>query len=246
MSAAHAFDLAAQRRAGWLMLGFVLAVQLPFARLSAVFDYPDVLRQPAGQVLQAFAAGGDALALTWYAYAVSIGLFAAAVMAFGRAAPGRSLVTALGLASALLQSAALSRWVFAVPQLARLHAVADPVLQAAIEVQFSVLNHYVGTGLGEHLGQILMVAWTLGMRRLLAGEHGTRQILPLAASALLALGLIEQLLTALGRDGSALAPLSTLGFLLWSLWLLLLGLRWVRARPTLQPATANPASTPQP
>lgn len=219
-----------QRAAGGLLLGFVLAVQLPFARLSAVFDYPDILRRPAHEVLRAFAAGGDGLVLTWYAYAASVLLFGAAVLHIGRAASGRGTLTALGLASALLQGIALARWTFAVPWLARLHAGADPVMQGVIEMQFELLNAYLGVGLGEHLGQLLMLAWTLGMRRLQPPRWRLLRALPLLSALLLGIGLIEQLATALGREAHGLAAFSTAGFLLWSLWLLALGVQLARGR----------------
>jgi hypothetical protein len=218
------------RRAGALFIAFVVAVQVPFGVLAAVFDYPDVLRRPAGEVLQAFAAGGDTLVLVWYAYAASIGLFAAAAWAFGRQAGGRGAVTVLALASAGLQAVALLRWSFAVPLLARQHAAADATLQAAIELQFSLLNSYLGVGLGEHLGQLLMVAWTLAMRAHTPGLARGGRWAGTVSAALLAAGLLEQLGTTLGRDAAALAPLSTAGFLLWSAWLVALGL-WLVSRP---------------
>jgi hypothetical protein len=223
--------LATERRAGWLLIAFVLAVRVPFARLAAVFDYPDVLRRPAGDVLSAFAAGDDALVLTWYVYAGSVGLFGLAVLAIGHADPRRSTLTTLGLSSALLQGLALARWTLAVPWLARQHAAADPGLRAVLEVQFDLLNQFLGVGVGEHLGQVLMLAWTLGMRRV--HPRGSRLLggLSTAAVLLLGIGLLEQLATALGRDGSSLAPFSTVGFLLWSAWLLGLGIRWVRGGP---------------
>ena len=230
MSTADALQRQTERQAGWLLLAFVVAVQIPFARLTAIFDYPDILRRPANEVLHAFNAGGDGLVLTWYAYAVSVLLFAAAVLRIGRSASGRGTLTAIGLASALLQGIALARWTFAVPWLARQHAVADPALQAAIEMQFSLLNLYLGVGLGEHLGQLLMVLWTLGLRQLQPPGRGLLKAMPLGAAALLGIGLVEQVATALGRDGSSLAPLSTAGFLLWSVWLLALGVQLARGR----------------
>lgn len=237
---------AADRSAGGLWLAFVVAVQLPFAWLAVHFDYPEVLRRPAGEVLQAFAAGGDTLVAVWYAYAASIALFAAGAWRFGRGHPARAAATVLALASALLQAVALLRWTFAVPLLARLHEAADPLQQAALQAQFALLNGYLGVGLGEHLGQLLMVAWTLAM----AAHTGTlargwRQAGRLAA-LLLALGLLEQLGTALGRDAAALARLSTAGFLLWSAWLVALGLHLLRSRaaPPVDAACASSPSQP--
>ncbi len=187
-----------------------------------------MLRRPAGEVLRAFAAGGDALVLTRYAYALSVGLFGAAVLAVGRGAADRVGLTVLGLSSAVLQGLTLARWTFAVPWLARQHAQADASLQAVLEMQFELLNQLLGVGVGEHLGQILMLAWTLGMRRLHLQQDWGLRLLSLASVGLLGVGLLEQLATTLGRDGSSLAPFSTAGLLLWSAWLLGLGFRWVR------------------
>jgi hypothetical protein len=221
---------ALHRRAGLWWLLFVVAVQLPFAALTVLFDYPDVLRQPAPQVLQAFAAGGDGLVLVWYAYAASIGAFVAGAWAFGQVTAQRASATALALASGLLQAVALLRWTFAVPALAAAHAVASPAQQAVLEAQFALLNGYLGMGLGEHLGQALMVAWTLVMTTHAPRASRGWRALGWLAAALLGVGLLEQLGTALGRDASVLAPLSTTGFLLWSAWLVALALRLVRTR----------------
>ena len=56
---------------GAAALLLAIAFNLPFALLASSFDYPDILRRPAGEVLDAFAAGGAPLILTWYAFALS-------------------------------------------------------------------------------------------------------------------------------------------------------------------------------
>ena len=56
---------------GAAALLLAIAFNLPFALLAASFDYPDILRRPAGEVLDAFAAGGTQLILIWYAFALS-------------------------------------------------------------------------------------------------------------------------------------------------------------------------------
>jgi hypothetical protein len=221
---------ALHRRAGLWWLLFVVAVQLPFATLTVLFDYPDVLRQPASRVLQAFVAGGDGLVLVWYAYAASIGAFVAGAWAFWQVTTHRASATVLALVSGLLQAVALLRWTFAVPSLAAAHAVASPAQQAVLEAQFALLNGYLGMGLGEHLGQVLMVAWTLVMTTRAPMLSRWWIGLSRLSAALLSVGLLEQLGTALGRDASLLAPLSTTGFLLWSAWLVALALRLVRTR----------------
>ncbi len=56
---------------GMACIAIAVGFNLPFALLAAQFDYPDVLRHPAGDVLTAFAAGGTALVWTWYAFALT-------------------------------------------------------------------------------------------------------------------------------------------------------------------------------
>ena len=48
---------------GAAALSLAIAFNLPFALLASSFDYPDILRRPAGEVLDAFAAGGAPLIL---------------------------------------------------------------------------------------------------------------------------------------------------------------------------------------
>src|SRR5829696_8231650 len=48
--------------------------------LARSFDYPDILRQPTGQVLERFAAGGGRLVLLWWGFAMSAVLLAPAVV----------------------------------------------------------------------------------------------------------------------------------------------------------------------
>jgi hypothetical protein len=48
--------------------------------LSSTFDWPDILRQPAGVVLPEFAAGGTSLVWTWFATAWTYGLLAVPIL----------------------------------------------------------------------------------------------------------------------------------------------------------------------
>ena len=48
-----------------------IAFNVPFSILAATYDYPDVLRRPAGDALDLFAAGGAPLVLTWHAFALT-------------------------------------------------------------------------------------------------------------------------------------------------------------------------------
>lgn len=221
---------------GLAALSLALAFNLPFALLAANFDYPDILRHPAGEVLDAFAAGGPSLILTWYAFALSaVGLiFFAPALALTTAdwprRPGLAVAAALfGVLAGLAQAIGLFRWVFAVPALAALHA--DPATDAAtrvgLETAFTLLNGWGGVAIGEHLGQILTLAW-VALAALQALASSQRLARPAAAVAALAvagigLGLGEGLSLALGQEAPLLAMATVAGYLAFSLWLLVSG-----------------------
>ena len=61
-------DLALRRLAGVLLILTPIAFNLLFTLLSVTFEYPDILREPAGYVLERFDAGGAGLIATWYGF----------------------------------------------------------------------------------------------------------------------------------------------------------------------------------
>ena len=66
--------------AGLLLIAVPVAFNASFALLAARFDYPDILRRPTGEVLERFRAGGTALVLIWWAFALTAVLFAPLVV----------------------------------------------------------------------------------------------------------------------------------------------------------------------
>ena len=63
-------ELPAQSRfgAGLAAINFAILFNIPFAVLGANYEYPQILRHPAGEALDKFAAGGMSLILTWYVF----------------------------------------------------------------------------------------------------------------------------------------------------------------------------------
>lgn len=221
---------------GAAALSLAIAFNLPFALLAQNFDYPDILRRPAGEVLDAFAAGGAPLILTWYGFALSaVGLiFFAPALALGLAdwtrRPGLAVAAGLfGALAGLAQAIGLLRWVFAVPALATLHAdpATDAATRASLQTGFTLLNGWGGVAIGEHLGQILTIAWVT-LATLQALSNRERLAWPAAAFAILAIagigiGLGEGLAIALGQDAPLLALATVAGYIAFSIWLVVLG-----------------------
>jgi hypothetical protein len=153
--------------AGVLLIAVPVAFNAAFGLLAARFDYPDVLRRPTAEVLEAFRAGGEALVLLWWAFALTAILMAPLVVLLSRALPDAdatllALTTTVGVLAAAVQFLGLVRWPFLVPYLAR--AAADPDATAArreaVDVVFQAFNRYLGVAVGELLGYALTGAWT--------------------------------------------------------------------------------------
>jgi uncharacterized protein DUF4386 len=171
--------------AGLLLVLVPLAFNAAFALLAARFDYPDVLRRPTPEVLEKFRAGGSALVLTWWGFALTAVAMVPLVVLLSHAiadadATLLAVATTVGVLAAAVQFLGLVRWPFLVPYLARVDAdpAASPARREAVDVIFQAFNRYLGVAVGEHLGYALTGAWTT-----LAGIALTQTAAALAASA---------------------------------------------------------------
>jgi hypothetical protein len=225
-----------------LAIGF----NIPYAVLAATYDYPGILREPAGVALTAFHAGGPALIWTWYAFGL-------AALAFTPLAPALAITSArlarrpglavgaamLGALAGVTQAMGLFRWVFAIPGLAAAHAdpAATEETRAAAERAFDILNAYGGVAIGEHLGQLLTSGFVAMLAALQAGER--RRItagLGAAAALAIVLGTGEGLALALGASGDVFSLFTIAGFALLAAWLIAVGLGLMRPATAPSPA----------
>src|SRR3954453_7537330 len=134
--------------------------------LSSTFDWPDVLREPADVVLPAFSAGGASLVWTWFAAAWTYAILLVPMLllprVLGRAAdPALRVATIVGAASVVFSVVGFLRWVFVVPALARVYENAGEVTKAATEAAWLAQHQFGGALLGEHLGQLGAIAWSI-------------------------------------------------------------------------------------
>jgi hypothetical protein len=164
------------------------------------------------------------LTWTWFATAWTYGLLAIPILMLPQAInrPLR-VVTALGAASVLLSLIGFLRWVFVVPPLARAYADGDPTAAAAWTAQ----HQFGGALLGEHLGQLLAIAWSVGVSVVILRTRALPRWIGwtgLAASALYAANQGDVLATAFPGfpvwDAAGL-----LGSSAWGLWTIALGVR---------------------
>ncbi|GAA4288337.1 DUF4386 domain-containing protein [Georgenia daeguensis] len=154
------------RAAGALFLLSAITFAVAASVLSATFDWPDILREPADVVLPAFTAGGASLVWTWFATAWTYGILAVPILllpaALGRRGdPALRVATWAGAVSVVLALVGFLRWVFVVPALARSFAAGDGTTRAAVDAAWTAQHQFGGALLGEHLGQLLVVAWSV-------------------------------------------------------------------------------------
>lgn len=233
-----------RRRIGAAAIALAVAFNIPFALLAAGFDYPQILRAPAAEVLARFTAGGAGLVLVWQAFLLSaLALIPLAIaLAFSRPGWQQRPILAIGAAitgalAGLTQAIGLSRWVFLVPHLARQHAEpgSTDMRRAVAEGMFDTLNQWGGVAIGEHLGQLLTCLWLLHLLLAQLGEAGrlARAAAWFAGLGILGIGggLGEGLALALGRSGEGFGLLTSAGYLALTLCLIAAGAALRRPRP---------------
>ena len=147
-------DHALRRTTGALFVGGALAFAGAATVLSATFDWPDVLREPAGTVLPAFLAGGTSLVWTWFATAWTYAVLLVPMLLLPtvlrrRDDPVLRAATYVGATSVVLSLIGFLRWVFVVPALARSYVGGDATTKAAVDAAWTAQHQFGGALLGN-------------------------------------------------------------------------------------------------
>lgn len=228
-----------RRLTGLLFIVGAVLVNVPYTLLILNFDYPTILREPAGTVLTQFQAGGSGLIFTWLAFAWSgLPLLAALVLVQKLVeredTPYLGFATVMGVVGAVAQVVGLLRWAFVVPTLAA--AYTDPqaseATRAAAVLVFQALHQYGGVVLGEHIGQAFTIVWmvlvSLAMRRS-PGFMPWMGWLGLGAAVVYALAQTELVATVV-PDFPVVPDAGLYGSLLWLVWMVVVGVSLLTRR----------------
>ena len=196
--------------AALLILAAVLA-NVGFTALGSIFNYPDVLNEPAADVLVSFRENQGAVSAWFTVLALSAALMAPIAIGVGRLSAERAMRAAVpvGIAAAVVQVIGLLRWPLLVPGYA-----ADGDADA-----FRTASDILGTAIGETLGYFLTAAWTalvvVALGRRFAGRWFP--VLGLASAALVFVGVFSPL------ELPVVDTANFFGYVLWSLWLIAFG-----------------------
>lgn len=207
--------------AGLLILVAVLAT-VGFTALGSIFNYPDVLDEPAAAVLADFRDNQSAVAGWFAVLAFSAALFAPIAIGVGRLRSNRAMRIAVpvGIAAGVVQVIGLLRWPLLVPGYASDAAGADAVVAAAARDSFTTASDILGTAIGETLGYLLTATWTVLVIVALGRRYAGRwfQAVGGVAAALVLAGVLSPL------GLPVIDTANFLGYILWCLWLIAFGL----------------------
>jgi hypothetical protein len=227
-----------RRVTGILFAVGAIAFGISASVLSATFDWPDILREDPSVVLPAFAAGGETLAWTWFATAWTYGLLAVPLLllprVLGRAGdPVLRVATTIGAASVAFSVIGFLRWVFVVPSLAASWTAGDSTTKAAVEAAWMAQHQFGGALLGEHLGELLGIVWSVAVSVLILRTR----VLPVWLGVV---GVVTSLLYLLNQGDVMHTAFPSfpvvdwaglIGSTGWGLWVAALGVVLVLRRP---------------
>jgi hypothetical protein len=205
--------------ASLLILAAVLA-NVGFTALGSIFNYPDVLDEPAGKVLTSFSDNQGAVSGWFAVLALSAALLAPIAVGVGRLSKTRAMRIAvpLGITAAVVQVIGLMRWPILVPGYASDAASGNGAVAAAARDSFTTANDVLGTTIGETFGYLLTGAWTVLVIVALGRRYAGRwfQVLGASAAALVVAGVLSPL------DLPGIDAANFIGYVLWSVWLIAL------------------------
>jgi hypothetical protein len=230
-----------KRTAALLILAAVLA-NVAFTALGSIFNYPDVLDEPAGEVLGTFRDHQGAVS-TWFSVlALSAALLAPVAIGVGRLsrAPAMRIAVRAGIAAATVQVIGLLRWPILVPGYASDAASSNPGVAADGRHAFTTASDILGTAIGETLGYLLTATWTVLVIVALGRQFAGRWFagLGVTSAALVLAGVLSPL-------GLPMVDAANfIGYVLWSVWLIAFAVVILvreRRSATEQPGTGSRA-----
>ncbi len=238
-----------QRTAGLFLVVIPLAFTVCFTLLQQQFEYPDILRQPTGDVLTKFQAGGAGLIAVWYALTLTAVLFIPVVLLLHRVLAAQEaptplwVATVFGIVAGLAQTLGFLRWPFLVPHLAEAYLApgASEAQRSAAAMVFEAFHRYAGMAIGEHLAYLSTSIWTLLVAAVMLRSAMFGRWLGLSG-IVLALGIAAGLLEPAGIELAG--TINSYSYLAWAAWLIVVGVvllvRRPAATPVVQPAVLVP------
>lgn len=225
-----------QRQAGQLFILGSILLFIPYITLIFIFDYPDILRMPADHILTKFHDGGTLLILVWWVFSLAgLPLLWAVIFLskiIGEEYQNVRVATTFMIIGGITQIVGLLRWVFVVPILSNNYANYPDTSQKTVSILFLVVHQYGGVILGEHLGQLFSIIWTLIVcRHFIKSKtlHPFMGWFGIISSFIYLLGQTELFATVI-PSFPVIGWAAPIGSTLWLLWMIALGVLLIRKK----------------
>ncbi len=226
-----------EKTIGWLLITGAIGVFIPYTILTIIFDYPDILRQDAAIILTKFHDGGSRLIWTWFAFAIiGIPLLPAYILIgqkLENKAPLIRIATTIGIIGLIVQMIGLLRWTFVVPVLSDTFVdTSDQETRAAATVAFKTIHQFGGVILGEHLGQLFTIIWTI----LISVSFASLKLFPKWVHILGFVSSFVYLLAQAELFATVMPgfpvwdPAGFIGSSLWLIWLIIIGVKFLNIK----------------
>lgn len=226
------YTVATSRRilvGGLSLIAATVLFALVFSYLAVRFGYPEVLDQPAAQVLPALLALGEVGRAVWILYGlVPLLLIPAAVAvrdAGGKSSAGLGRAAVLlAVLSTIAMMIGLLRWPTLHWSLATQWVGASEAAQTVLAQRFAAANLYLGNLIGEFAGELFLNGFFLvSSIALAAGRHRWLVVAGVVASALGWVAMLRNLTT-------VVAPIAAINNVVLPVWMLVLGVVLLRRR----------------
>lgn len=226
-----------EKTIGGLLIAGAIAVLIPYSILSGIFEYPDILRQETGTILTKFHEGGSRLIWIWFAFALAGTPLLPAYILLGQKLEGKSswarVATTIGVIGLIVQIVGLLRWTFVVPVIANTYLQAtDESTKTAAIIAFKTIHQFGGVLLGEHLGQLFTIVWTLMVSAALAKW----KLIPAWTAWLGYVSSFVYLLAQADLFATVIPGFPVwdmagfIGSTLWLVWLIIIGIQFLRLK----------------
>jgi len=218
-----------------LFIAGAIALFIPYTVLTIIFEYPDILRQDTATILTKFHEGGSALIWTWFAFAITGIPLLPAYILLGQKLEGKNslirVATTIGIIGLIVQMVGLLRWTFVVPVLADAFVNAsDEATKTAAAIAFKTIHQFGGVILGEHLGQLFTIMWTV----LISVSFAKLNLMPKwinwlgYVTSFIYLLAQSELFAIVIPDFPVWDKAGFIGSTLWLIWLIVIGVRLFR------------------
>ena len=228
-----------EKAIGWFMIIGAIGVFIPYTILTITFEYPDILRKDTSEILTRFHETGSSLIWTWFAFALGGITLIPAYILIGQKLESKSrlirIATNIGVIGLVVQMIGLLRWTFVVPVLAKAFVeTKNEAMKASAVMSFNTIHQYGGVVLGEHMGQLFTIIWTV----LVSVVLDKLKLVPKWVTWLAYIGSVTYLLAQAELLATVIPGVPVwdlagfIGSTLWLIWLIILGVRFLKLEIT--------------